>query len=454
MPPPPPPPPPPPGSMGGPPPPPPPGALPSRPSGAEVKGRGALLSDIHKGTRLKKTVTNDRSAPVVGGGTKSSGPPVAGAPPIPTMMKPPSSAPPVPGQAANRLRSDSGAGSGGDSSAALPAAPQLGGLFAGGMPKLRSRGGGVDTGANRDSPYRSELEGSSAPKPHVSPALKPPGARPPPLPSSESPPAPPINPLVAGLKKPPPRPASRPSSTVSTASARSAPDAPPPRAPPPLPGSAKLPPPPPVSSRKLSNPGPPSPAPPSASPAAPPPPPPPPTVRPPPPAPARSTPPPPPPPPAVSAPQPPNGTATASIAVQAARNAFGHSHQTPSAPPPPPPPPSSAPSAPPPPPPSAPPSAPSSEPPSRPLSYEPPASHLPDRSTLDPSAYTLSNGGPSPGPSPLSSAAHGMIRVEDTRFKFQSEGLLPKPRPFTGGPRRYRAGRGSSVPLDLSALSD
>lgn len=28
----------------------------------------------------------------------------------------------------------------------MDGAPQLGGLFAGGMPKLRKRGGGVDTG--------------------------------------------------------------------------------------------------------------------------------------------------------------------------------------------------------------------------------------------------------------------------------------------------------------------
>lgn len=51
-----------------PPPPPPPGppppstAVSSRPP-PKTKSRGALLSEIHKGAKLKKTVTNDRSAP-------------------------------------------------------------------------------------------------------------------------------------------------------------------------------------------------------------------------------------------------------------------------------------------------------------------------------------------------------------------------------------------------------
>ncbi|KKK24600.1 hypothetical protein AOCH_003199 [Aspergillus ochraceoroseus] len=406
--------------------------------------QGALLSDISKGARLRKTVTNDRSAPVLaGGGAKSSGPPLGAAPPVPGMSKPPGGlAPPVP-PAANRLRSNSDTGPGADSGSAVPSAPQLGGLFAGGMPKLRSRGG-VNTGANKESsPYLSDSETSRAPRPPVASAPKIPGIRPPPPPSTESPPAPPVNPLVANLRKPPPRPGSRPSSTISNLSTKSAPEAPPPRAPPPLPGSSK----PPVSLRKPS-------APPSTSPAAPPPPPPAaaaPRLPPAPPGPTRSTP----------APLPPNGASPASLAVQAARNALGHSHQTPSAPPPPPPPPpppaaAAAPSAPPPPPPSAPHSlplsAPPSEPPSRPYSYDSNASHVPDRSALDPSAYTLSNGGPSPGSSSHGLGSHGSARIEDNRFKFQSEGLLPKPRPFVGGVKRYRAGRGSSVPLDLSVL--
>ncbi|BDD59675.1 hypothetical protein MAP00_004870 [Monascus purpureus] len=119
-----------------------------------------------------------------------------------------------------------------------------------------------------------------------------------------------------------------------------------------------------------------------------------------------------------------------------------------------------APSAPPPPPPVAPPVPPPSEPPSRPSSFATTAStimssinhhtsHQPDRQRLDPSAYTLSNGGSSAS---STSGSHGVVRIDDNRFKFQGESLLPKPRPFSGGTRRYRAGRGSSVPLNLSAL--
>lgn len=97
---------------------------------------------------MKKTVTNDRSAPIVAGSSSGPGPsPLAGAPAVPGMAKPPGGlAPPVPG-GGNRARSNSDQGgrdAGG--STGMEAPPQLGGLFAGGMPKLKSRGGGINTG--------------------------------------------------------------------------------------------------------------------------------------------------------------------------------------------------------------------------------------------------------------------------------------------------------------------
>ncbi|KAI4098655.1 MAG: hypothetical protein L6R37_006385 [Teloschistes peruensis] len=153
-PPPPPPPPPMPGFSGsGPPPPapPPPGgpsATPSRPPAAVAKGRGALLTDITKGAKLKKAVTNDRSAPQVDQRSSSSAGPPSGAPPIPGISKPSGGlAPPVPGASGrNRGRSNSDTSSGGvtTDASAVPSAPQLGGIFAGvGMPKLRKTGGGL-----------------------------------------------------------------------------------------------------------------------------------------------------------------------------------------------------------------------------------------------------------------------------------------------------------------------
>ncbi|KAG9555087.1 hypothetical protein KCU79_g11031, partial [Aureobasidium melanogenum] len=114
MPPPPPPPPPmPPGMSGGPPPPPPPppGGLPSRPPAAAAKGRGALLGDITKGTKLKKvTQVNDRSAPILGNEKKSSGPVAMGAPPVPGMLKPPGGSAPPPPSGGNRDRASSDVG--------------------------------------------------------------------------------------------------------------------------------------------------------------------------------------------------------------------------------------------------------------------------------------------------------------------------------------------------------
>jgi hypothetical protein len=73
---------------------------------------------------------------------------------------------------------------------------------------------------------------------------------------------------------------------------------------------------------------------------------------------------------------------------------------------------------------------------------------------LDPSSYTLSSNGNLPKSSSpnRNSTPSSRLVINDPRWKFQDESLFPKPRDFTGRPKKYRAGRGSSVPLDLSSL--
>ncbi|KAG9235650.1 hypothetical protein BJ875DRAFT_440161 [Amylocarpus encephaloides] len=418
--------------MGGPPPPPPSGGLPARPP---AQNRGALLGDIAKGKSLKKTVTNDRSAPIVGATSGGPGPsPLAGAPAVP---KPPSGlAPPVPG-GANRARSNSDQGGG--SAAAMEQPPQLGGLFAGGMPKLKKRGGGIDTGANRDSSYTSDPESSrtSAPRPPTMAAPRPPtAAPPPPRPAPQNTASTPaFAPSIANLRKSGVTPGQRPMSSASMKGPPppigKKPPAPPPGlrkfsshasfAPPPPPSSA---PPPPISA-------PPAPA--IPPPSAP---------RPPMGVPSRSQAPPPPPPP--TSPPSTNGGGQ-SLAMQAAIRAAGQA--SPAAAPPPPPPPSNGPS-----------SRPTHRTPSPPSAAPPPPitrapTQQPVRSMLDPSSYTLSSNGSLPkNPSPSRhSETQRRIAINDPRWKFQDGSSLPKPRDFHGGAKKYRAGLGSSVPLDLSA---
>lgn len=306
------------------------------------------------------------------------------------------------------------------------------------MPKLKKRGGGINTGASVDSSYSSDPESnrSSAPRPPIGSAPAPPappggsapsmpkvnGLRPTPQSIESSPPF--SNPLVANLRRPPPKPAPRPSSSVSVPVSK-----PPPPPPPPVtlrkPSSAfqppAPPPPPPLSASPSRSAAPPPP--PSSAPSLPP---------------SRST---PPPPSSAPAPSTPLHGLQNSVAMQAARNAFSTQRLSPStAPPPPPPPPTSPPVAPPPPPASA---------PSPPLSRPSPHSQPVGRSNLDPSMYTPSNGGSgSPGRTPTKSTLY----IDDRRWKFQDESQLPPPRQFVGGPKQYRAGRGSSVPLDLQGL--
>ncbi|KAJ3642712.1 hypothetical protein Zmor_025470 [Zophobas morio] len=101
--------------MPGPPPPPPPGMMPppppapmSLPKAGKSDDRAALLKSIQKGAKLKKAVTNDRSAPVIG-------------------------------KTANNSSSSSPSSVGGTPTSA-PNGLNLGGLFAGGMPKLKPTG--------------------------------------------------------------------------------------------------------------------------------------------------------------------------------------------------------------------------------------------------------------------------------------------------------------------------
>lgn len=429
------------------------------------------MTDIAKGTKLKKTVTNDRSAPLVAKPASSLLGNVSAAPQVPTNL-----IPPVPGGlSSNRARSSSDTGIGGPpgDDARISPAPQLGGIFAGvGIPKLRKSGGGIDTG--RDESYYSD-SGSSRPsivKSNDSSTLKP------------SPPVRPVSgPNVQSAQSSLPRPSiigkipQRPTSQQKL-DTRHEPNIPSsdsfvPKVPQPPPSTSK-PPPPPFAWRKPSSaisqlassanlvasaesstypshPAPPPPIPPLASPpkitSAP-------TAA-------------PPPPPATVPPNPPgrlkptsfhsnrtpsNDTFTPSLAVQAARNAFGLS-DSPAVPPPAPPP---APPMPP-----TPPQTSESPAPIHPYSQPPkppdsrPKSHIPSRPMLDASSYTLSNGSnlhpalPSSRDESDTLSALGALNIVDSRWHFQDEGELPKPREFLGGPKKYRAGRGSSVPLKL-----
>lgn len=202
-----------------PPPPPPPGLdLPPPPPASMPAGRDALLGDIRKGMNLKKAVTVDKSKPQID--SKMSI--LSSAPLAPKGHVPMPSAPSFP--------------SGGP--------PQLGDIFAGGIPKLKSvkdnRSGIVPTSAPKiplppgQAPSASQNEAPAAPRaplsrPHKrnllsASSLAPPVPGPPPLPSvvpplpSAAPPlpsmAPPVPSAASPLPSVPSVPATRPSASL------------------------------------------------------------------------------------------------------------------------------------------------------------------------------------------------------------------------------------------------
>ncbi|KAL8701517.1 MAG: hypothetical protein Q9224_000455 [Gallowayella concinna] len=130
--------------------------------------------------------------------------------------------------------------------------------------------------------------------------------------------------------------------------------------------------------------------------------------------------------------------------MHAARNAFGNGPPSPAVPPPPTPagpsPLASSSSIP-----SPPPAPPSMPPPSQPSLRSRGNSNL---STLPNGTSTSHH--TSPLADNVSTSRNGTMRIEDSRWRFQDESQLPKPREFVGFAKKYRAGRGSSVPLDLS----
>ncbi|SZF00228.1 unnamed protein product [Blumeria hordei] len=372
-----------------PPPPPPPGNLPSRPT---VGNRNALLTDITKGKQLKKATTNDRSAPVVAKAQNTPGNnSLAPAPPVPGVPK--ASAPPIPdGNQAQSGRNKEGRSSGGFLGAGNT--PNIGGLFAGGIPKLKKRNGGVDTGATNESTVAPNSEPSHAAAQKFLPVTAPkqPSGPPPipgtqngtksrffaqnveslrkvesnylPQPTSVAPskaPPPPV-----GKKPPAPPPVSRKQSRAQISNNISS--APPPAPPPPLPSTTPRP----LASVLRTSP-----------------------------LPSQTS-------------LPPTNAINQNLAMQAAIRAAGQ----------------------------APPSITTQPPVHTSLKPASDNSFAPDPSVEIETDNESNN----------KNSNSRRIVINDSRWKFTDDSMLPKPRQFQGGPKKYRAGRGSSVPLDINAF--
>ncbi|PVV02574.1 hypothetical protein BB560_002969 [Smittium megazygosporum] len=177
--------------------------------------RSALLQQIQKGAKLKKTVTNDRSAPQTAGRVVDPNNPGA-SPAVPSVPKTQNSAPEAP---------------------QMPMG--IGNIFANGIPKLKKMQGGVNTGKveplnsfpgtpppslpplhkepitnSNAAPFqqKSNLPSFSAPKPSFNPITPGPSNsidRFESKPNSSLPPKPPLSSSTGIKKKPPPPPPSK-----------------------------------------------------------------------------------------------------------------------------------------------------------------------------------------------------------------------------------------------------